>query len=275
MHALLPLTLLVSSLATRAAAATSFITPGGSGTSGWKNNPSYDVDESMNVEWETDLDETNLLLWQDYPAAGGGTQFFMSLKENSTSTSFIWQVSFNGFSTEVEDGEDAVFHFSLFKSGTNDIYANSQAFNVTVPKDATTTSAASSTVEPSPTPTNDATETTSDAATESTTEAASDSGDKGLSTGAVAGIAVGATLGGIAVLAGVGFLLWKHFRKGPNAAAGGYAPPSEMPTGPQHQPAHEYYKAPDQHAPAEMAGQPWIHPQQGYNQGPGGLHEAP
>jgi hypothetical protein len=25
-----------------------------------------------------------------------------------------------------------------------------------------------------------------------------------------------------------------------------------------------------------MAGQPWIHPpQQGYNQGPGGLHEAP
>ncbi|EKJ79459.1 hypothetical protein FPSE_00390 [Fusarium pseudograminearum CS3096] len=276
MHALLPFTVLLSSLATRAAAAaTSFITPGGSGTSGWKNNPSYDVDESMNVEWQTDLDETNLLLWQDYPSAGGGTQFFMSLKENSTSTSFIWQVGFNGFSTEVKDGEDAVFHFSLFKSGTNDIYANSQAFNVTVPKDATT-SAASSTVEPSPTPTRDATETTTDAAAESTTESSSGSEDKGLSTGAVAGIAVGATLGGIAVIAGVGFLLWKHLRKGSGAGAGGYAPPSDMSTGPQHQPAQEYYKPPDQQAPAEMAGQPWMHPpQQGYSQGPGGLHEAP
>ncbi|KAH7193325.1 uncharacterized protein B0J16DRAFT_75917 [Fusarium flagelliforme] len=275
MHALLPLTVLLSSFATRAAADTSFITPGGSGTSGWKNNPSYDVDESMNVEWQTDLEMTNLLLWQDYPSAGGGTQFFIGLKENTTSTSFIWQVSFNGFSTEVKDGEDAVFHFSLFKSGTNDIVANSQTFNVTVPKDVTTTSAAT-TVAPSPTPTNDATETTTDASAETTTDAAS-SEDKGISTGAVAGIAVGATLGGIAVLGGIGFLLWRHFRKGAGStvAAGGYAPPSEMPTGPQHQPVQEYYKPPDQQAPAEMAGQPWIHPQQGYNQGPGGLHEAP
>lgn len=80
MHTLLPFTLLLGSFATRAAADSTFITPGGSGTSGWKNNPSYDVDESINVEWETDLDKTNLLLWQDYPAAGGGTQFFMSLK---------------------------------------------------------------------------------------------------------------------------------------------------------------------------------------------------
>ena len=80
MHALLPLTVLLSTFATRAAADTSFITPGGSGTSGWKNNPSYDVDESMNVEWQTDLEMTNLLLWQDYPSAGGGTQFFMGLK---------------------------------------------------------------------------------------------------------------------------------------------------------------------------------------------------
>jgi hypothetical protein len=64
-------------------------------------------------------------------------------------------------------------------------------------------------------------------------------------------------------------------RKGSGAAAGGYAPPSEMATGAQNQPVQEYYKPPEPHqqAPAEMAGQPWIHPPQaGYQ---GGLHEAP
>ncbi|KAF4972314.1 hypothetical protein FSARC_1093 [Fusarium sarcochroum] len=275
MRSILPLTVLLGSFATQVAADSSFVTPGGSGTTGWKNNPSYDVDESMNVEWNTDLDETNLLLWQDYPAAGGGTQYFLQLRENTTSTSFIWQVSFNGFSTRVEDGEDAVFHFSLFQSGTNNIVANSQNFNVTIPKDETTTSAASTTVKPSPTPTRDTSETTTDASAETTTDAASDSDDKSLSTGAVAGIAVGATIGGILVLGGLGFLLWKHFRKGAGPSTGGYAPPSEMPTGAQNQPAHEYYKPPGQ-PPAEMAGQPWIHqPQQGYGSGPGGLHEAP
>ncbi|KAJ4260448.1 hypothetical protein NW762_007188 [Fusarium torreyae] len=275
MRATLPLTVLLGSFAAKAAADSAFITPGGSGTTDWKNNPSYDVDESMNVEWETDLDMTNLILWQDYPAAGGGTQYFMQFKENTTSTSFIWQVSFNGFSTRVKDDEDAVFHFSLFQSGTNNVVANSQNFNVTIPKDdTTTTSAASTTVEPSPTPTRGASETTTDASAE-TTDAGSGSDDSSLSTGAVAGIAVGATLGGILVLGGLGFLLWKHFRKGAGAPTGGYAPPSEMPTGAQNQPVQEYYKPPGQ-PPAEMAGQPWIHPpQQGYGNGPGGLHEAP
>ncbi|KAF4502935.1 Crumbs like 3 [Fusarium agapanthi] len=277
MLAILPFTVLLGSFAARVAADTSFITPGGSGSSGWKNNPTYDVDDSMNVEWNTDLEETNLLLWQDYPSAGGGTQFFVQLKENTTSTSFIWTVNFGGFSTEVGDDRDAVFHYSLFKSGTNDIVANSAAFNVTVPKDETTSaSLASTTALPSPSSTGALSETTTtDAATETTTDTSSNKDDGGLSTGAVAGVAVGATIGGIALLAGAGFLLWRHFRKGKGATAGGYAPPSEMPVGAQNQPGHEYYKPPTQQAPAEMAGQPWVHPSQNGYQGPGGLHEAP
>lgn len=87
MLAILPLTVLLGSFIARAAADTSFITPGGSGSTGWKNNPSYEVDESMNVEWTTDLEETNLLLWQDYPSAGGGTQFFLQLRGARDSTS--------------------------------------------------------------------------------------------------------------------------------------------------------------------------------------------
>ncbi|KAF4341285.1 Crumbs like 3 [Fusarium beomiforme] len=277
MLTILPFTVLLASFAAKVAADTNFITPGGSGSSGWKNNPTYDVDESMNVEWETDLEETNLLLWQDYPPAGGGTQFFLQLKENTTSTSYIWTVNFGGFSTEVGKNDDAVFHFSLFKSGTNDIYANSAAFNVTVPKGETTSATlASTTAIQSPTATGALSETTTtEAATETTTSNSSNKDDGGLSTGAVAGVAVGATIGGILLLGGAGFLLWRHFRKGPGGNVGGYAPPSEMPTGAQNQPVQEYYKAPTQQAPAEMAGQPWIHPSQNGYQGPGGLHEAP
>ncbi|KAF5984956.1 Crumbs protein like protein 3 [Fusarium bulbicola] len=266
MLAVLPFTVLLGSFAARVAADTGFITPGGSGSSGWKNNPTHDVDDSMNVEWNTDLEETNLLLWQDYPQAGSGTQFFVQLK-----------VNFGGFSTEVGDDRDGVFHYSLFKSGTNDIVANSAAFNVTVPKDETTSaSLASTTALPSPSSTGALSETTTtDAATETTTDTSSNKDDGGLSTGAVAGVAVGATIGGIALLAGAGFLLWRHFRKGKGATAGGYAPPSEMPVGAQNQPVHEYYKPPAQQPPAEMAGQPWGHPSQNGYQGHGGLHEAP
>ncbi|KAF4450291.1 Crumbs protein like protein 3 [Fusarium austroafricanum] len=277
MLAILPFTALLGSFAAQVAADSSFKTPGGSGSTNFKNNPKYDVGESMNVEWETDLDKTNLLLWQDYPAAGGGTQFFVGLKENTTSTSMIWNVNFGGFSTDIPKGTDAVFHFALYKSGTDDIHATSAFFNVTVPKDeATSATKAPTSALPSPSSsTGTLSETTTGAAAEKTTGSSSDKDEGGLSTGAVAGVAVGATIGGIALLAGAGFLLWRHFRKGsgPAAAAGGYEPPSEMSAGAQNQPAHEYYKPPQ--APAEMAGQSWIHPPQNGYQGPGGLHEAP
>ncbi|KAF5025399.1 hypothetical protein F66182_2501 [Fusarium sp. NRRL 66182] len=299
MRSILPITALLGAFATQAAAESSFRTPGGSGSTGWRNNPSYEVDESINVEWETDLRETNLLLWQDHPGAGGGTQFFVQLKgswedygfplmtwtyraslENSTSTSFIWQVNFGGFSTEVADNEDAVFHFALFESGTNNQVALSGAFNVTVPRDETTTSTQSTTVEPSSAtnPASTAAAATTDSAAETTgADAGNNSGGDELSTGAVAGIAVGATLGGLLVLGGAGFLLWKHFRKGSGATAGGYAPPGELGPGGQGQPVQEYYKPPGQQGPqAELADQQWMHPpQQGYARGPGGLHEAP
>jgi hypothetical protein len=155
--------------------------------------------------------------------------------------------------------------------------AVSAAFNVTVPKDETTSaSLAPTTASPIPSSTAGLSKTTTtEAATETTTDTSSNKDDGGLSTGAVAGVAVGATIGGIALLAGAGFLLWRHFRKGKGATAGGYAPPSEMPVGAQNQPVQEYYKPPTQQAPAEMASQPWTHPSQNGYQGPGGLHEAP
>ncbi|KAM5354079.1 hypothetical protein ACJ41O_000729 [Fusarium nematophilum] len=260
MHSLLPLTLLLG-LTAKVHCANRFITPGASGSTGWRNNPSYEEGDSMNVEWETDLDETALLLWQDYPLAGGGSQCT------------IWTVSFAGFTTNTTDGQDAVFHFALYAAdNTNDAIANSQNFNVSVPDvDPTTTATdVSTTLAPSPTPTSaEEAETTTAPPAETSDADSGDGGDSGLSSGAVAGVAVGATLGGVAILGGLGFLLWRHFRKGD--ASGTYAPAAPQ------APAQEYYKPPD--APAEMAGAPWVHPPEGpnsnYARGPGGLHEAP
>ncbi|KAM0430894.1 hypothetical protein ACHAPT_005527 [Fusarium lateritium] len=268
MHSLLPLAILLSSFAARVLGDTKFVTPGAAGSDSWRNNPGFDVGESMNVEWETDLEETNLLLWQDYPSAGGGTQFFLPLKENTTSTSFIWKVSFDSFSTDFKKGTDAVFHWTLYAAGgTTDAVATSQGFNVTLPDDEPSTTTGTQTKASAANP-------TSSSADEPTSEPTETSTDKssGLSTGAVAGIAVGATIGGLLAFGGLGFLLWRRLRKGAPAAA--VAAPVEqekaLPYPPQPS-APDYYKPPQ--APMELSGQSLG--QAEYAQGPGGLHEAP
>ncbi|KAF4988087.1 hypothetical protein FDECE_15189 [Fusarium decemcellulare] len=280
MYSLLPAAgILLAGFAARVTADSSFITPGGSGSSSWSNNPTYDDGESMNVEWTTDVEETKLILWQDYPPAGGGTQFFVQLKDNSKSTSMIWQANFNGFSVKVKKGEDAVFHYALYEAGTDNVIANSGAFNVTVPKDAETTTSGGPTTsnDPSPTPksTKETTTTGDSSPTSDELDSGTSSSDSGLSTGAVAGIAVGSTIGGLAVLGAFGFMLWRRWRK-PDAG-GSYTPAAPQDQSQMAQP-QEYYKPPA--APTELAGQPWIHPPNGphnnnYSNGPGGLHEAP
>ncbi|RSL72039.1 hypothetical protein CEP53_001255 [Fusarium sp. AF-6] len=276
MHSLLPFTVLLSSFAAKVLGDSQFVTPGSAGSDSWRNNPGFDVGESMNVEWETDLDETNLLLWQDYPPAGGGTQFFFQYRENTTSTSYIWKVGFDGFSTDVKKGEDAVFHWTLYAAGgTVDAVANSQAFNVTVPNDEPSTTTGTQTHTSGASPTKATTSATDEPTSEPTETSTSDSSS--LSTGAVAGIAVGATIGGIVALGGLGFLLWRRFRKGPStAAAAAVAGEQEKaPTQPQQLDATGagYYKPPQ--APTELSGQSWSPNQTEYARGPGGLHEAP
>ncbi|KAI8667128.1 hypothetical protein LRP88_01119 [Fusarium phalaenopsidis] len=274
MHSILPFAIILSSFAAKVLGDTQFVTPGSAGSDSWRNNPGFDVGESMNVEWETDLDETNLLLWQDYPPAGGGTQFFFQYRENTTSTSYIWKVGFDGFSTDVKRGEDAVFHWTLYAAGgTTDAVANSQAFNVTVPNDESSTTTRTQTHTSGASPTSATTSSTEEPTSEPTETSTNDSSS--LSTGAVAGIAVGATIGGILALGGLGFLLWRRFRKGPSTAAAAAVEQEKAQTQPQQPQAGttDYYKPPQ--APTELSGQSWSPGQSEYARGPGGLHEAP
>ncbi|KAJ4312189.1 hypothetical protein N0V84_010055 [Fusarium piperis] len=274
MHSLLPFAVLLSSFTAKVLCDTKFTTPGSAGSDSWRNNPGFDVGESMNVEWETDLEETNLLLWQDYPRAGGGTQFVFQYRENTTSTSYIWKIGFDVFSTDVKKGEDAVFHWTLYAAGgTTDAVANSQAFNVTVPNNepSTTTGTQLQTREASPT----SATTSTDEPTSEPTEISMSDGSS-LSTGAVAGIAVGATIGGLVAFGSLGFLLWRRLRKGPSTGTTTAAVEQEKAQAQPQQPqagVTDYYKPPQ--APMELSGQSWSPGQSEYARGPGGLHEAP
>lgn len=59
---------------------TSFLQPPAEGPPGnYRDNPSYDVGERIDVQWTSDLDFMDLILWQDYPDAGNGQNFFIKL----------------------------------------------------------------------------------------------------------------------------------------------------------------------------------------------------
>ncbi|KAH7228492.1 uncharacterized protein BKA55DRAFT_210113 [Fusarium redolens] len=234
MYSVLPLTLLLSGFAAKVRCDSQFITP--QATVGWRHNPTFDVGDSVNVEWVTDFDQTDLYIYQAYPlATENGDLWYSQLRANTTSTSYIWQAKSDQFDTDVKDGEDVVFFFAIYKPGTNlsspnhDLAAaSSGVVNVTVSNapESKTTSGITPTVEPSQKPT--------------TSKA-----ESGLSSGAVAGIAVGATLGGIAFLGGLGFLVWRHCLQGD--ASRRYAPAAPQ----QPSLVQEHYKPPQ--APAYVA----------------------
>lgn len=184
----------------------------------------------------------------------------------------------DGFSTNVTAGEDVVMYWTIYKFGENRIVFSSHYFNVTLDgpetstlSEATATASLSSVAPEGATPTASATTTADSSSTDSadssteTTQAAD--ADEGLSTGAVAGIAVGATIGGMLLLAGLGFLIWKRTRK---------EKPSEKPPGEPSAHQHAELSTPEQKQ-HELAGNPHISSPGGqpYARGPGGLHEAP
>lgn len=208
----------------------------------------------------------------------------MGNAENVRYTSLIWKVSFDGFSTNVTKGEEAIFFLAVYNASATAYDTASHYFNVSVPD--TTTSATTATITPTASPTDHGTaEPTTTAASSETTSADKGSDDNdgekkkdsGLSTGATAGIAVGATLGGLAIIGAIGFFLWRRRRNAPGDASGQYDPASQQPP----PPVQEYYKPvpPPQSEgqSSELPGSTWTHathPQTNVT-GPGGLYEAP
>jgi hypothetical protein len=117
---------------------------------------------------------------------------------NTTATSMTWEVSFDNFITDIPEGEQAVFSFALYSAGFNGYDALSHSFNVSLPREASTTTSTTQTeiVTATTTPTD--------------SSAGSDKKEPaGLSSAAVAGISLAATFGGLLLIVGGIFLGWK------------------------------------------------------------------
>ncbi|KAF4983539.1 hypothetical protein FZEAL_1074 [Fusarium zealandicum] len=200
---------------------TEFIRP-----AGWDDEIDNDVSyfirhaagSKMVIKWETDQDEITLYLTQKL--SSGILEWYLMI-EDTTQNQYGWPTVYDPASNAT-DNEDVICGFALYEPVDGDLLAQSRFFNISAPEsDSTTTSSVSTIGSTSATApiSSSTTVTTSSmdteiAPTESSTsqDTSSDSGP-GLSGGATAGIGAGATLGGLLVLGGVGFLLWKRHRR--------------------------------------------------------------
>jgi hypothetical protein len=72
MNILLAIWLLVAAILARVMPKSSFITPPPSGLEGdYKDNPTYQEGQEINIEWQTGHQFAYLRLFQEYPSDGG------------------------------------------------------------------------------------------------------------------------------------------------------------------------------------------------------------
>ncbi|KPM43184.1 hypothetical protein AK830_g3362 [Neonectria ditissima] len=237
----------------------SFVTPPNGGpANNYQDNPSYDLGETINVEWTSDLSSIDIVIWQQYPTSPSSSNM-VYLIDHTTATSVKWKVSLKGLLSNVTEGEQAILYLAMYQTGQTNFDATCHYFNVTIPASLTSSATtATSTIDATTTSHISLASITSTSATaESTSDSDSNSdSDSGLGKGAVAGVAVGASLGGLLFLGGLAFLAWRHLRK--MDSSGAYMQSQQSPS---QEPKHE------------LAPGGWNHAPQA--QGPPGLYEAP
>ncbi|KPM37890.1 hypothetical protein AK830_g8685 [Neonectria ditissima] len=186
-----------------------FRRPPGPGEDGdYRDNPTYELGEKLDIQWEVDFDQVTVLIQQQDIDDSLRDQFTAEVVVNTTKSRYTWDVSFDDFSSTFDDTASNVFFFRLLDDSGAEDEITSHYFNVTSAAESTTTSEA---------PTATSTE-----AAAATTSAA----DTGLSRTGLVGVSIGATIGGMVLLGSLfGFIMWKLLRRR------GYGPP---PPHPQH-----------------------------------------
>ncbi|KAF7563902.1 hypothetical protein G7046_g219 [Stylonectria norvegica] len=283
MHPTALLVFLLATFVTKVRGNATFIEPPAVGPAeDYHDNPTYSIGSIIDFQWDTDEEGLDLLLWQDFPTASDNSSYYVQLLNDSTSTTLNWNASYDGFSTDFSATQFGVFYLSLSQPGSDGTPITlSHYFNISAPdssdEDVTSTTASLS-AAPAPTNTVSITITlyASSTATGSSRSDTTD-GDPGLSTGATAGIAVGATIGGIILLAGLGFLAWKRFRK-----AAEESKEEEQPSSPKN----DIKELPGGGMDHELPGRDVVHEsphtglrrasqEEGFARSPEGLYEAP
>lgn len=80
---------LVVSLAATVAANSTFVQPPNHGPgNNYQDNPVYKEGQKVDLQWQSDLDIMDLIIFQVYPSAGKGNEFFYKVKRKSACCHF-------------------------------------------------------------------------------------------------------------------------------------------------------------------------------------------
>ncbi|EXM24869.1 hypothetical protein FOTG_08348 [Fusarium oxysporum f. sp. vasinfectum 25433] len=189
------LALVLSIIANRVLCSTKFLRPPEWNShiddkTGFEENIRYEVGDTIQLLWETDLDKVDLHLAQRI----GPITEFKTLDASRTEWKAEWDVV-----GSVEGNEDSLYWFVLVDPDDLAVdLTRSQSFNSTTSQ---IVGLPPTRLIPIPTVTDQS----------SNEEANSDAGsDSGMSKGELAGAAVGGTIGGLILLGAVGWLIWRR-----------------------------------------------------------------
>lgn len=84
MHSLVPLAVVLGAFSKAVGATSSFSQPPAAGpANNYRDNPTYEVGENIDIQWTSDLDNMDLTLWQQYPMASDTDSFYVDLFSKS------------------------------------------------------------------------------------------------------------------------------------------------------------------------------------------------
>ncbi|KAH7203106.1 uncharacterized protein BKA55DRAFT_668931 [Fusarium redolens] len=229
-------------------------------------NIRYDDGETIPILFDTDLAVVDLYISQ-VGFYGKGSRYGL-LSKNGPPYPDGWVAEYDA-GKMMKNNEDCVYWFGLYESGHR--VAASQYVNVSAPKlDKTKTITATKTLSflsetfTTRTSAESTTKHTADTTGASLSdETSSASSDSRLSKGGTAGVAVGATLGGLLILGGIGWIVWRRLAKRKNNTV----PPAELPDHSQQQPYASEQKI-------ELPGHPEAYPPH-HARSPSQIFEAP
>ncbi|KAF4959538.1 hypothetical protein FGADI_1605 [Fusarium gaditjirri] len=221
-------------------------------------NNQYDDGKRIPILFNTNIKKVDLYIWQFIDAEKNTTAL---LESDGTSESTSWKAQYD-ISNATENNEDCIYWFSLVDRISGGILAESQYVNVSAPTAKETTTVTASTA--STAVTSLTTETTTDSsASRDSSSTREPSSKSGLSRGEIAGVAVGATIGGLLILGGIGWILWRRRARSKSDAALAELPGNDN----QEQP---YSERPKSELPAEPVVFPSERPRS-----PPRIYEAP
>ncbi|KAF7556400.1 hypothetical protein G7Z17_g1457 [Cylindrodendrum hubeiense] len=222
---------------------TRFLRPPDSGpTRDYRDNPIYEIGQKLDIQWEMDYENASIIVQQEdaYNNLPGDkwADIITNAEAVPDRTNFTWTVSLNNFSDGFDKTLSNVYYLRLFDISGKVGGIDSHYFNITSSDSSNTEDAAptrsaddssNQSAESSATTSAESSTTASAASTKTpssssggqsdksaSSTASSDSNgndDKSPSKGALVGIAVAATVGGLGLLAGIGFFIRKHLRK--------------------------------------------------------------